>query len=347
MTCHVFKIGPVWHYRFQVDGVRIQKSTRQRVRKLAEPVAQRAYADALTRSNGGAPVPTLAELIKDWREVHAPVSSAAHARSVEICERLHLYDLGAMAVDTISTTHIELARNEHLLTHKPASANHWLRILKLVANWAVKRDIIAHLPWRASMLKVQKRPRAILPIDVAAVWFDAIDEACSGTPSVGTAIRMMFGLGLRESESASARWEWIDWQRATYTPGITKGREAEPVPMPDWLVAHLMTLRKAEGLIATRANGKPHPPGFARKVMNAANAACAIKGITPHRLRGTFATLLSEAGVPIQTIQKVMRHKSPMTTMAYLEKNLNTAALAQNMIAGKIGFSAQDEKRAQ
>ena len=345
MTCHVFKVGQIWHYRFQVGGARVQKSTRQRVRRLAEPIAQQSYADALTRSNGGATVPTLAALIASWSEVHAPIVSSAHARSVEACARLHLYDLGPMTIDTITTEHVELARNKHLVTHKPASANHWLRILKLAANWAVKRDIIPAIPWKVKMLKVQKRPRSILPIDAAREWFDAVDAACER--SVATAIRMMFGLGLRESESASARWEWIDWQRATYTPGITKGREAEPVPMPDWLADHLTAMRQPSGLIAARANGTPHPPGFARKAMTAANAACEIKGITPHRLRGTFATLLSEAGVPIQTIQKVMRHKSPMTTMAYLEKNLDTAALAQNAIAGKIGFGAHDEKQAQ
>jgi integrase/recombinase XerC len=69
----------------------------------------------------------------------------------------------------------------------------------------------------------------------------------------------------------------------------------------------------------------------------------ATKGITPHRLRGTFATMLSEAGVPIQPIRKVMRHKSAMTTMAYLEKGLDTAVTAQHDIAEKIGFSTRRE----
>lgn len=338
MGADVFKVGKVWHYRFQIGNARIQKSTRQRLRKHAEPVAQKAYADALTRANGGQPVPTLEELIRDWLLIHGPISSRAHVRSVETFARLHLYDMGPMPISTISTTHIELARNEHLRTRKPASANHWLRIIKLIANWAVKREIIGRIPWRVPMLKLQKNPRVILPIDVARAWFDAVDAAARDA-SIGTAARLMLCLGLRESEAISARWEWIDWQRTTYTPGITKGREAEPLPMADWLVDHLKPMRQREGLIVGRKDGSPHPSGFARKAMRSANVACSTKGITPHRLRGTIATLLSENGVPIQTIQKFLRHKSPMTTMAYLEKNMSTAALAQNEIVKQIGMA--------
>lgn len=343
MSYSLFKVKGTWHYRFQVGTARRQRSTRERAKGKAEVVAQRAYDEAVLMAQGSKPVPALRELAEEWLTVHVKVASYAHRRSVDTFKRLHLYALGDFAVNLITTELVELARNKHLATHKPASANHWLRILKLLANWAVKRSIIPALPWRVRMLKVQKRPRSILPVDVARAWFAAIDEATVTEPSAGTAIRMMFGLGLREGEAAGARWEWIDWQRATYTPGVTKGREAEPVPLPDWLADHLAPNRKAEGLIAAKRNGRQHPAGFARTAMIQANAACATKGITPHRLRGTFATMLSEAGVPIQTIQKVMRHKSAMTTMAYLEKDLDTAVTAQHDIAEKIGFSTRRE----
>lgn len=342
MSANVFKKGAVWHYRFQVAGKRVQRTTRLRNRARAEEYAAAQHDAAVLRANGGEPVPTLAELAHSWMVVHRPTVSAAHYRSVEIFQRLHLYDLGKKLVADITTEDIELARNEHLVEHRPSSANHWLRIAKLLTMWAVKRGILKQSPWKVSMLKVQKRPRAILPMDVAKVWFDAVDNASIREPGVGTAVRLMFGLGLRAGESSTARWEWIDWERMTYTPGITKGREAEPVPLADWLADHLAPMRRAEGLIALRRDGTPFPDGFARKAMRVANITCSIKGITPHRLRGTFATLLSEAGVPIQTIQAVMRHKSPLTTMGYLEKNRDTAALAQATIAAKIGFKRRE-----
>ncbi|TWI47718.1 phage integrase family protein [Pseudoduganella flava] len=128
-------------------------------------------------------------------------------------------------------------------------------------------------------------------------------------------MRLLIGLGLREREAAGARQEWIDWQRSTYTLGRTKRRGAEPVPVPRWMIDHLRLLSRDEGLIAPRADGTELQAGFSRRPMMLANALCKTNGVTPHRLRGTFATLFSEEGVPIQTIQKVMRHKSPLTTM--------------------------------
>lgn len=338
MSANVFKKGDVWHFRFQVAGERIQRSTRLKNRRQAELVAQRAYDDAITRTNGGKPVPTLIELAQEWIAVNRLVASAPYILTVEKFVRLHTYTLGQKRIDSITLADVEHARNLHLQDHRPATANHWLRILKLLTMWAVKREVMASPPWRLSMLKVQKRPRATLPVDVALAWFDGVDEVTQPATAIGTAVRLMFGLGLREGEVITARWEWVDWQRATYTPGITKGREAEPVPMPPWLIEHLQPLRCDQGLIVARADGQAFRSGFARQAMRRANANCAIKGITPHRLRGTFATLLSEAGVPVQTIQKVMRHKNHATTMGYLETNLDLAVQAQKTIGANVGF---------
>lgn len=338
MSATMIDIGGIWHFRFQVGGRRVQRSTRLKSRARAEKVAARAFDDAVVLANGGEPVPTLDELAGAWLVVHRPTASAKHISSVETFRRLHLYSLGDLKVSDIKTDLVEAARNEHLQDRAPATANHWLRILKLLTLWAVNREILPRAPWKVAMIKVQKRPRPVLPLDVVNTWMAAVDRASKKQYGVGTAVRLMFGLGLRELEAASARWEWIDWERETYTPGITKGREAEPIPVPAWLRAELAPLRKADGLIACRNNGGQFDSGFSRVALRRANAECSTKGITPHRLRGTFATLLSEQGVPIQTIQKVLRHKSFVTTMGYLEKNLETAAKASDKIGTVIGF---------
>jgi len=338
MSATVFKKGRVYHFRFQVAGLRVQRSTGMTNKAAAEAVARREHDAAVVRANGGQPVPTLAELGHDWLVVHRPVASTAHITSVEKFLRLHTYGLDDKPIGDITTADVERARNEHLNGRAPSTANHWLRILKLLTLWAVKRGILAASPWRVPMLKVQKKPRPFLPLDVARTFFEAVDAATARTPAKAVAVRLMFGLGLREGETLTARWEWFDWERSTYTPGITKGREAEPVPMPRWLRDYLTPLRQVEGLVVTKAGGQSYGAGYTRQVLGRANAACAIQGITPHRLRGTFATLLSEEGVPIQTIQKVMRHKSFTTTMGYLEKNLDTAVRAADVIGEKAGF---------
>lgn len=340
MSVSLIRVGGIWHYRFQVAPFpRVQRSTRERTRARAEQVAQRAYRNAVERANGGSPIPTLSEIISEWFELRAAHSSAAHIKSVDTFRRLHQYDLGGMLISEISTTAVERARALHLQTHSRASANHWLRILKLLVNWAVKRRILPRLPWDVEMLSVQKQPRAILPLSTAMAWFDAVDAAAASMPAVSIAVRLMLLLGLRESEALTARWEWIDWERRTYTPGITKGREADPLPLFGVLADYLFPLKKTDGLMVCQEDGSPLASGFARAYIRQANAKCAIRGITPHRLRGTIATLMSENGVPVQDVQAYLRHKDVRTTMAYLERNMDRITAAQDRIAEKSGIS--------
>lgn len=347
MSVDVFKVGNTYHYRFQVKPFpRVQRSTRLANRRQALAVAERAYEDAVIRANGGNPVPTLAELYADWLSVRAAHSSAHHVRSVKTFAKLHMHDLAAVRIDQLDTDAVERARGQHLATHNHASTNHWLRILKLLVHWAVRRKILARLPWDVAMLPVQKRPRAILPLAAVLSWFAAVDSAAGRAPFVSTAVRLMLLLGLRESEVITARWEWIDWERGTYTPGQTKGKEADALPMLPWLIDHLAPMRKAAGLIACHADGTPLPPGFARNHIRAANAVCSIKGITPHRLRGTIATVMSEAGAPVQSVQAYLRHKDIRTTMAYLEKNMDHITKAQAKIAEKAGLTWRENGEA-
>ncbi|MCY0916429.1 tyrosine-type recombinase/integrase [Massilia antarctica] len=337
MTCTLFKVGKYYHYRFRLaGGERRQRTTHEINHRRAHAIMAKAYADAVLLAGGLQPIPTLAALIEQWEALRGPNASASHRRGIDVFKRRHLHGLGQLLISELDTDRVEKARSDHLATRKAATANHWLRKLKLLVRWAVKRKIIAALPWDVPMLPFQKTPRVTLPTRSTDDWFAALDKATTRSPSTAIAVRLMYGLGLRESEAATARWEWIDWERRTYTPGITKGKEAVPIPMPRWLLAHLGARRVPQGLIAPGKHGNPLPNGFARYSMQRANAATSLTGITPHRLRGTCATLLSEEGTPIQTLQAVMRHKDPKTTMAYLEVNMEIASRAQDRIEDKI-----------
>jgi integrase/recombinase XerC len=344
LAYHLFRVGRVWHYRFQINGARIQRSTRETLKHRAEAVAEKAFHRAKLWARGDEPVPTVRELVVQWLYVHTPTVSHAHARAVEAFGRLHLYGLGDVEIDQLTTDQVEAARLEHLKTHAPASANQWLNVLKLLCRWAIRRKVIPALPWSVKLLKVQKRPRAILPVSLAMQWLGHVDAFEGDRSGVPVAVRLMIGIGLRESETITARWEWVDWDRRTYTPGITKGREADPLPLPEWLYDFLAARRRPSGLIVHRPDGTAYGPSFTRKAMLAANAACDAGHITAHRLRGTFATLLSEEGAPVQMIQRALRHKSVNTTMAYLEVNMALVARAQERIAKKVGLEATENR---
>lgn len=332
----LFLVGAIWHFRYQRNGKRIQRSTRTTDGGRAEQIAWRAY-------RGEREIPTLAELAREWQEVHEPVVSDAHRRSVRNFSRRYLYGLGDLRIDRIGTEEVEAARNLHLAGRAPSSLNLWMRVLKLLFHWAVRRKILSEIPWQVKAMRLQKKPRTTLPVARIPEWLAAVDRACGRRTGLSTAVRLMVGIGLRESEALSSRWEWLDPARGLYTPGVTKGREATPVPVSGMLLEHLSPLRQPEGWIVVSPRGGTYSPGATRRVILVANRECGTPGVTPHRLRGTFASTLADLGVPLADIQKALRHKDSRTTMSYIEVDMSRIAAAQTEIDRRMGWRKKGE----
>jgi len=49
-------------------------------------------------------------------------------------------------------------------------------VLNLLVRWAIKRKMIRWVPWDVKMLKLQKQPRAILPVKLTRAWLSAVSE---------------------------------------------------------------------------------------------------------------------------------------------------------------------------
>jgi integrase/recombinase XerC len=342
MKLELFKVGEIWHYRFTLNKKRTQRTTREKVKRRAQEIAEDAFDAAKLRVRGREPVPTLRQLGIAWIDANAWADSAGHIKNVGVFCRHHLFDLADLPIDELTTDLVDAARKAYAEDHASSSVNQWVKTLKLLVNWAKRRKMIKEVPFDIGLIKVQKKPRPILPPALALRWLAAIDDQ-DRRDVVSVATRLSIGLGLRESEIASARWEWMDWDRRTYAPGETKDRKSSPIPVPDWLFDYLTPRRRTSGLIISLENGAQLKPGFMRAAMLKANAACEAPHITPHRLRGTFATMLGEGGTPVQEIQRVLRHRSILTTAAYLEVNPDLTRLGQRHIAARLGLDTTEK----
>jgi integrase/recombinase XerD len=58
-------------------------------------------------------------------------------------------------------------------------------------------------------------------------------------------------------------------------------------------------------------------------VKDAAQKAGVQKNVTPHRLRASVATILLDAGMPLDQVQKFLRHKRITTTQICAETSLH------------------------
>jgi len=336
-TYSLFRVGQIWHYRFKLPGQpRVQKSTGETIRWKADLVASDAYEAAKLRARGEQPCPTVQGLVLAWLAAKPNNPTPAYLRSIETFGRLHLYGLADMLLSEVRDAHVQAARNAHLESHAPASANHWLNNLKMLFNWAITERMIKVREWRVKLLRFQRKPKVILSPSDTMLWLAAVDHVA--TKRMRTVIRIALGTGLREMECAGARWEWFDWDAQIYRPGNTKGKEAKPRPIPDWLVAYLKPKAKRIGLVAPAPGGEPFSPGRMRRVMLKANARMGIKGLTPHRLRGSYITQMLALGVPLNDVQESVGHADRKTTLGYAETDLSRVRAGQDELARRAGM---------
>ncbi len=349
-----YRVGPVtmipvkdrWHFRYQIDPFpRRQRTTKEplRNRVKAEQVAMDAFEAAKLRARGDEPEPTLGEAF--YLFVNEPANvlrkSASHLANIERCGRLHLGDLAGLKLTQLDTKRVETQLGVFLQAHAVSTSNQWLTYIRIVCKWAIRRRMIRALPFDVPEANVKRKSKPLLPTSKVMEWLEVVDRKARREPSLAMILRLQVGLGLRPSEARSARWEWVDWERATYTPGCTKGGDAVARPVPPWLMAFLVERKRPFGWMVPTRRGAMVSAYRLGAVVDVACKAVKIPRLTPHRLRATYATWLSEEGVPIQDIREVLEQKDINTTAVYLGVDLSRVRSAQDRIAIRTGLDGR------
>jgi len=104
-----------------------------------------------------------------------------------------------------------------------------------------------------------------------------------------------------------------------------KGGSDGYVPILPILAQELRThlAERRRGYLFESNRGDKYSPRYIQLVVQeAARHARIEKHVTPHRLRASVATILLDAGMPLDQVQKFLRHKRIATTQIYAETSL-------------------------
>ena len=338
------KVGEVYHYCIRINGKQYKGSTRAHDLQTAKKVLEDKRREAiLGKAIAPKEAPTFSALVSEWLTTHSRTASARHLQSVELISRIWLTPyIGKCRIDQVNQGMLLAARSRMLEAGRSvATANHLLRVVKLLWNHAVAAGSIDRVPFKIKPLRVQKKPRPTVPASRVPEFLAAID-ARSRSSQVSVILKVMIGMGMRESEVLGMRWEWFDVDQRTYTVGKAKGKEARVIPIPSWLWGALHTMPKTlSEWVFPAADGKLHHPHFCKKVLQGVSRALDLGNITQHRLRATFASLHAEAGTPITEIQGMLGHKNIQTTMIYVETSLDAKRRSQDALSQRLGFATE------
>jgi integrase/recombinase XerD len=151
-----------------------------------------------------------------------------------------------------------------------------------------------------------------------------IEAAYRRTSGAGLMIKTLFYTGARVSEFVNLRV--TDLHLALDPPQIhivqAKGGSDGYVPILPVLAQELRTHlagRRTGYLFETNRHDRYTARAIQLIVKDAARRAGIEKVVTPHRLRASVATILLDAGMPLDQLQKFLRHKRIATTQIYAE----------------------------
>jgi len=212
------------------------------------------------------------------------------------------------------------------------------RVLSLLLETAVRSNKILTNPAAGVKLpKADETSKRYLQLDEVERLADAADEACRRDDDLPvmagrTIILVLAFTGLRWGELAALKVADVDLLRrriavkasvtevgGRLTWGTPKNHQRRSVPVPRSLVDELAVVVAGKGrddlVFSTPLGGVLRNNNFRRDVFDAATEAAGLKGLTPHELRHTAASLAISAGANVKAVQRMLGHKSATMTL--------------------------------
>jgi integrase/recombinase XerC len=351
------KVGTKWHYKFKINGETYHGSTH--CIYFADAVAWlQAYRGQVARQRvGAADPPTFLELYRLYVRAKQNKASAGYLSALENNAQKWMIPLiGKIRIDRLQLWDIDEIGNHYMATPSNTGVMHNLGGLRsLMINlrtillYAIKQKILRELPFTIEVPKVQQKQIQAIPGHFVPRFLEAVDRLAAKKPDVVLAIRTMLYLGLRISEVTGMRWEWFSSDWTTYTPGKTKGKEAVALPMNPDLAARFQSHKQRQQVasdclgiaqppwVFCWPDGNPRSTAFASGILEKAAKAAGLTGSwSPHKLRASYATILSEAGASAFVIQQLLRHKHISTTLRYAKTTEDMMREAQQKMLQRI-----------
>lgn len=213
--------------------------------------------------------------------------------------------------------------------NKPGSINAYIRHLRSVFNKCVEWKYLPASPFRTlrEVPKEHKAPAFIPSADIASflAGISDMDERRILTAYIYS--------GRRRAELLALEWKDVDLAKEEYYVAKSKAHLSRWYPMHAMLKAVFESIGPGEGRVFSRWSHPDSVTDIGTKAFKAAN----MPGMTLHKLRHTFATLLLDEGVDMRTIGSLLGHADMRATEIYSHVTDNRQRNALKMVnAGPV-----------
>ncbi|MCG5526379.1 site-specific integrase [Ectothiorhodospira haloalkaliphila] len=252
-----------------------------------------------------------------------------------------LPSLGSRPMDQITKGDIISLIQAHRQTHKPASSNRVLVMLRYIFNLAMEWEtagVSKNPTVGVPLYKENNKRERYLTAEETQRLFRELER--SQNPMLRFIIPMLILTGARKSEVLKARWDEFDFGSRIWRIGETKGGQARHVPISDALfklLDQIGTQRKSRWLFPHPETGEPLGNFF--NSWNTARKRADLSDVRIHDLRHSFASMLVNSGHSLYEVQKLLGHTQIRTTQRYAHLDQGTLLRASNQV-GRIVYGS-------
>lgn len=224
------------------------------------------------------------------------------------------------------------------------------RQLRAALNRAIKWDMAEKNPFTVvEVAREQKegKPTKDMSLEDVRVLLKAIENA--GDVQFGNYIRFLLYTGCRRNEILYLKWEDLDLQNGAMKVYSQKTRRSMVIPINKALRRAIQGMQTKESGYIFQSQSQSHgakkkqQPWHKDFVTHRLKEYVHAAGLPPqhslHSLRHTYITFLRSQGIPLENIQRLVGHASPLTTAQNYDHSI---ALHFRQQADLVDFEAED-----
>jgi len=245
--------------------------------------------------------------------------------------------------DALISLDVDRLRLKLLKNKKPGTVKNVLEVLRRVINFGVKKRLCKGLDFIIEMPKVNNQKTEDLTIEQLSNLLKAIDEDTNMTASA--MMKLALFTGLRRGEMFKLKWKDIDFEHGFIHLREPKGGTDQTVPLNSEAIKIFKNhIRTDSPFVFGGKDGHQRTDIHhqTNKIKERAGLPKTFRSL--HGLRHVFASILVSSGqTDLYTVQKLLTHKSLVTTQRYAHLKNDVLKKASGL-AGDIIYQAINEK---
>lgn len=286
------------------------EAARKRALKLLGEMAEGRNPNGERRAKRASSM-TVREAFDDFfdRRPLAPTSTENYRRSIDI----YINDWAGKPIGEISRRMVLDRHRKIAEENGPVTANNIFRHFRSVYNFTSAAH--GELPpnpvsilTQARAWNPERRRRSVVPAHGLPKWWRAVHQE---EVYVRDFLLIALFTGMRRSEIARLRWEFIDLEGRILTVPTTKNGDPLELPLSDFLFELLLARRdddpEAEWVFPGR--GETGHMVETKKFYARVTKASGIR-FTLHDLRRTFVTIAESLDIPHYALKRLLNHRA-------------------------------------